>query len=1311
MRGDIMIKSNTLILAILLLLIVGNLNAEIIEIGVIDTPGDANDVTVIGELAYIADSQAGLRIIDISNPEELSEIGFFDTPGTALGVSISGAYAYIADGNGGLCIVDISDPENPQAIGAFQGQLIINEVIVNGDYVYLADLIGGLRVINVSDPENPEQVGICNTPDLPQGFFLSGQHIYIADRRSGLQIVDVSNPEQPEIIGSIDTPGEANAVFVQNDHAYIADKVGGLRIIDISDPANPAESGSFDTEGLAYDVTVSAHYAYIADGANGFLALNIGDPENPILVGGFDTPGTSYGIDFAGGYVFVADGGSGLKVLQLTPEIMLSDEELDFVGVDIGEIDELILTITNEGHNDLVIWDIMVEGQYFSCDFEDHITLDIDESHEFTVTFSPEWFGVLEGTLTIVSNDLQNADLSIGLLGFVYFDFNEEKITADDAAAGDRFGNSISISGDYAVIGAQGDDDNGDYSGSAYIFFRDGGEWTQQAKLTADDAAPNDYFGFSVCINGDYAVVGALGNDDDGDNSGSAYIFIRDVEEWTQQVKLTANDANGGDSFGYSVSMSGEYAIIGAHYDDDDGGNSGSAYIFIRDVEEWTQQVKLTADDASVGDLFGKSVCINGDQAVIGAYGNRDDGNYSGSAYIFNRSGDDWTQQAKLTADDAGADDRFGFSVSIDGDYSAIGADGNDDDGDNSGSAYIFIRNGDDWTQQAKLTADDAGAGDCFGYSISISGDYAIIGAQGDDDNGDFSGSAYIFVRTSNRWTQQAKLTADDAAARDQFGALVSIDGDYAVVGAYCNDDDGDLSGSAYIYSRDIQDHPVIIANQEVLEFGEVMPNSISELELIIRNDGQADLRITNISIEGEDFLAEFDEELIIEPEASEEVMITFAPEEAGEHNGILTISSNDPLHQEISVELTGIGIPISAVHLTENWNLTSINVYPPQDFYQEGEDRGPDVIQMMEQLRIEEENHHVLLMKNEDGRFYLPAFDFNNIPYWELTEGYQVKVDEDVEAVWAGDRIPADTDIPLERDWNMIAYFPTYELDASAPDFYVLSPIIDNVEIAKDNDGNFMLPAFNFSNMPPWRETQGYQLKVDEEIVLNYPEMQEEMQSSPKPEIINSHWSEPVNTGNNMSVLVTSIADEPVCSGSQIAAFSSEKQIVGSGVIDEDGRCGLAVWGDDPETPGKDGLNPGEAFELRVWTPEDNIELETEIVNFIEGEALIYTPDTFIALDLKVTSDIPLNYQLSEAFPNPFNAVTRISFSVPDPTKVSIQIFDISGRLIETLVNNLQPAGRHSITWNSRNASSGVYLVRMETSGFKGVRKVVLVR
>jgi len=378
-----------------------------------------------------------------------------------------------------------------------------------------------------------------------------------------------------------------------------------------------------------------------------------------------------------------------------------------------------------------------------------------------------------------------------------------EKLLAADGAAEDWFGRSVSISGDYAIVGAYRDDDNGDGSGSAYIFKRDGTGWSEQAKLVAADGAAWDGFGYSVSISGDYAIVGAIADDDNGTDSGSAYIFKRDGTSWSQQAKLLAADGSANDYFGYSVSISGDYAVVGASYDDDKGTDSGSAYIFYYDGTSWSQQAKLLAADGAASDEFGISVSISGDYAIVGAY--MDDGINginSGSVYIFYYDGTNWSEQAKLTASDGAADDRFGRSVSISGDYAIVGADGDDDNGSYSGSAYIFERSGTNWSEQAKLLASDGNTSDYFGWSVSISGDYAVVGAAWDDDNGSDSGSAYIFKRYSTNWSEQAKLTASDGADIDYFSYSVSISGDYAIVGAYADDDYGVDSGSAYIFKR-----------------------------------------------------------------------------------------------------------------------------------------------------------------------------------------------------------------------------------------------------------------------------------------------------------------------------------------------------------------------------------------------------------------------------------------------------------------------------------------------------------------------------
>jgi len=410
--------------------------------------------------------------------------------------------------------------------------------------------------------------------------------------------------------------------------------------------------------------------------------------------------------------------------------------------------------------------------------------------------------------------------LILGLLGFsqdAYAPPFDEiaKITASDAVASDQFGTSVSISGDTAIVGAPGDDDAGAQSGSAYIFVRSGATWTQEAKLTASDAAADDVFGWSVSISGDTAIVSAIFDDDGGSSSGSAYVFVKPGGGWvdsTQTAKLTASDAAANDRFGESVSISGDTIIVGAVQDDDGGSESGSAYVFVKPGGGWadsTQTAKLTASDAAAGDSFGQSVSISGDTAIVGAFGV---GPFTGSAYVFVKPGGGWadsTQTAKLTASDAAPSDSFSQSVSISGDTAIVGAQGDDDGGSASGSAYLFVKPGGGWvdsTQTAKLTASDAAVLDQFGTSVSISGDTAIVGAGDDDDGGSESGSAYVFVKPGGGWadsTQTAKLTASDAAPGDLFGRAVSISGGIAIVGATENDDDGLSSGSAYLFEDD----------------------------------------------------------------------------------------------------------------------------------------------------------------------------------------------------------------------------------------------------------------------------------------------------------------------------------------------------------------------------------------------------------------------------------------------------------------------------------------------------------------------------
>ncbi|MEE9130098.1 MAG: FG-GAP repeat protein [Phycisphaerales bacterium] len=392
-----------------------------------------------------------------------------------------------------------------------------------------------------------------------------------------------------------------------------------------------------------------------------------------------------------------------------------------------------------------------------------------------------------------------------------YADLGDQlfKLLPDDGAAVDVFGRSVAISGATAIVGAEGHGDNGFNSGSAYLFDAITGK--QLFKLLANDGAEGDHFGRSVAISGATAIVGARGDDDNGSASGSAYLF--EIATGAQLAKLLPNDGFTNDRFGGSVAIGGGTAIVGANQHDDNGFNSGSAYLF--DAITGKQLFKLLPNDGAADDLFGFSVAISGATAIVGAHFDDDNGLNSGSAYLFDTT--TGRQLFKLLpADGAGGDD-FGVSVAISGAIAIVGAQVDDDNGTDSGSVYVFdISDPANPTQLFKLLPNDGAADEHFGHFVAITGATAIVGANWDDDNGEKSGSAYLFDSTTGQ--QLFKLLPDDGAEFDNFGGSVAISGTTAIVGASFDDDNGNFSGSAYLFDAsscpwDLDDDAVVGAS------------------------------------------------------------------------------------------------------------------------------------------------------------------------------------------------------------------------------------------------------------------------------------------------------------------------------------------------------------------------------------------------------------------------------------------------------------------------------------------------------------------
>lgn len=421
------------------------------------------------------------------------------------------------------------------------------------------------------------------------------------------------------------------------------------------------------------------------------------------------------------------------------------------------------------------------------------------------------------------------------------------KIVASDRAEVDEFGISVSIFGDYAMVGSWYHDvyDGAagliDDAGAVYIYKNNGnGAWDEVQQLVASDPVYNAIFGRDVFIYGNYAIVGAPRNNTDPtggnikDEAGAAYILYRNEDgTWSEIQKIVASDREEGEAFGYAVSMSNNYAIIGAYREDEDanGGDSiyfaGAAYIFEQDDKGlWQEVQKIVASDREYLDIFGYRVSISGGYAIVGACFEDDDStgqnfmDRAGSAYIFEReSSGNWTEVKKLVASDRTAIDQFGFSVSISGDYAIVGAnmDNENANGEDtlflSGSAYIFKRtDSGTWQEKQKIVASDRDSLDYFGFSVYLTDDYAIVGAGGDELSGSSmapnSGSVYIFSRNSNDyWLEKQKIMAWDNEAYDWFGNSVSMYNNDIIVGAMREDEDesgGNTitdAGSAYIFT------------------------------------------------------------------------------------------------------------------------------------------------------------------------------------------------------------------------------------------------------------------------------------------------------------------------------------------------------------------------------------------------------------------------------------------------------------------------------------------------------------------------------
>ncbi len=378
----------------------------------------------------------------------------------------------------------------------------------------------------------------------------------------------------------------------------------------------------------------------------------------------------------------------------------------------------------------------------------------------------------------------------------------QAKLLAGDGMSNDNFSKAVAIEGAVAVIGAPNDDHAGLSAGSVHVFRRTGRVWNFEAKLTADvnDANDQDLFGAEIDLSGEVIAVGAYGDDEASTNAGAAYVFRRVGGVWTPETKLFASDALSNSYFGRSIALEGNVLIVGAYLADTNLFDEGAAYVFRFDGASWVEEAKLSASDGDLLDYFGFVVALSGDVALVSAYLQDDRGVDAGIVYVFRNSGTTWTEETKLFAADTAASDFFGQALDIEGARIIVGAPGNNDAGPYTGSAYLFEFDGSQWVELKKLLpSDGGGTQDIFGVAVAIDGDVVVVGEPGDDSTLGNAGSAHIFRFDGVDWVFEESLVASDVATGQLFGNNVDMDGAFMLCGAYGDSELGSAAGAAYV--------------------------------------------------------------------------------------------------------------------------------------------------------------------------------------------------------------------------------------------------------------------------------------------------------------------------------------------------------------------------------------------------------------------------------------------------------------------------------------------------------------------------------
>jgi hypothetical protein len=398
------------------------------------------------------------------------------------------------------------------------------------------------------------------------------------------------------------------------------------------------------------------------------------------------------------------------------------------------------------------------------------------------------------------------------LAGQAFAHINEQaKIVPVDLGAGDRFGAAVTMHGHHAIVGAPFHDAGAADGGAVYVYLRTGSVWSEEAKIIPADNEAGDQFGSSLFMHDDILVIGAVGDDDNGLDSGSVYVYSHSAGVWTEDAKLLAPDGLAGDAFGSAVSMSHESILVGAPLDDTVlGVDAGTVHVFTESLGVWSHEAQIEPAENEGSDLFGTSVSIVEDLAVVGAPGDDDKGGEAGAVYAFERSLGVWSLNIKLRPFDDTDDGMYGAAVvmaeaahhSGGGEEFKItvGAPGDDLRGSSSGAAYQYTFEDDAWKFNGKFAATSTLAGDRFGEAVASNGETYVIGSRLDDEAGPDTGIAFAFTPEGGGEIDEEFLSAQGRAPGDEVGNAVAMDGCWGLIGAQKDGGAGLEAGAAYVF-------------------------------------------------------------------------------------------------------------------------------------------------------------------------------------------------------------------------------------------------------------------------------------------------------------------------------------------------------------------------------------------------------------------------------------------------------------------------------------------------------------------------------